>query len=110
MSFYLLWHVIDIKRKKICVFIFFYIVLANKKPYLNMINIKVQVQGENLDKVLALLKESGLTTHVEVDDVDDALKPMTATDFYKRINASNLAQKEKRLFTQKEVEQEVQSW
>ena len=76
-----------------------------------MINIKVQVQGENLDKVLTLLKESGLAAHVEVDDVDDAaLRPMTATDFYKRINASNLAQKEKRLIAQKLLEQEVQSW
>ncbi|TAE10860.1 MAG: hypothetical protein EAZ95_14360 [Bacteroidetes bacterium] len=75
-----------------------------------MINIKVQVQGENLDKVLTLLKDSGLTTSIEVDDVDDNLKPMTATDFYKRINASNLAQKENRLFTQKQVEEEVQSW
>jgi hypothetical protein len=75
-----------------------------------MINIKLQVQGENLDKVMTLLKESGLVAHIEVDDVDDNLKPMTATDFYKRINASNLAQKENRLFTQQQVEQEVQSW
>ncbi len=75
-----------------------------------MINIKVQVQGEHLEQVLTLLKDSGLTVSVQVDDLDDStLKPMTATDFYKRINASNLAQKEKRVFTQKEVETEVQT-
>ncbi len=37
-------------------------------------------------------------------------KPMTATDFYKKINASNLAQKEKRIFPQNFIEKEVQSW
>ncbi|TAE70803.1 MAG: hypothetical protein EAZ85_11480 [Bacteroidetes bacterium] len=38
------------------------------------------------------------------------LKPMTATEFYKKVNASNLAQKEKRIFSQNFMEKEVQSW
>jgi hypothetical protein len=76
-----------------------------------MINIKVEAEADNVAKIVALLKESGLTHNIVVEDLDDqSLKQMTAVDFYKRINAANLAQKEKRMFSQKEVEQEVQSW
>lgn len=48
---------------------------------------------------------------VELADFEDnTLRPMTATEFYKKVNASNLAQKEKRLFSQNFIEKEVASW
>lgn len=48
---------------------------------------------------------------ISISDFEDVnLKPMTATDFYKKVNASNLAQKEKRLFSQNFMEKEVTSW
>jgi hypothetical protein len=76
-----------------------------------MVQIKLDVAHEQLDQVLKLLNESGLSIQIYVEDADDQnLKQMTATDFYKRINASNLAQKEKRVFTQKAVEEEVKQW
>ncbi|MCU0445121.1 MAG: hypothetical protein MUE85_09395 [Microscillaceae bacterium] len=76
-----------------------------------MVQIKLEVAYEQLDQTLKLLNESGLDLKIYVEDADDQnLKPMTATDFYKRINASNLAQKEKRVFTQKAVEEEVKQW
>lgn len=76
-----------------------------------MINIQVQADINNVDALVNLIQGSGLATNIVVEDLDDQnLKPMTATDFYKRINASNLAQKENRLFTQKQVETEAQSW
>jgi len=76
-----------------------------------LINIQVQADINNVDALVKLIEGSGLAANIVVEDLDDQnLKPMTATDFYKRINASNLAQKENRLFTQKQVENEVQSW
>jgi hypothetical protein len=76
-----------------------------------MVQIKLEVAHEQLDQVMKLLNESGLPIQIYVEDADDqSLKQMTATDFYKRINASNLAQKEKRVFTQKAVEEEVKQW
>lgn len=76
-----------------------------------MIHMQLEVEAQNIDQVVALLKESNLAHNISVEDLDDQnLKPMTATDFYKRINAANLAQKEKRTFTQKTVEEEVKSW
>jgi hypothetical protein len=57
------------------------------------------------------LQDSGIAHNILVEDPDDQnLKPMTSIDFYKRINAANLAQKEKRMISQRELEQEVQSW
>lgn len=76
-----------------------------------MIHIKLSVELDHVDQVVAMLKDSELIASIEVEDIDDQnLKPMTATDFYKRINAANLAQKEKRLFSQSEMEKEVQTW
>jgi hypothetical protein len=76
-----------------------------------MIHVKLQVEADKIIALTELLKNSGLVAQMEVEDIDDQnLKPMTATDFYKRINASNLAQKEKRIFSQKSVEQEVAQW
>ncbi|MDX2304709.1 MAG: hypothetical protein NW226_18005 [Microscillaceae bacterium] len=76
-----------------------------------MIHIKLSVELDHVDQVVAMLKDSELIASIEVEDIDDQnLKPMTATDFYKKINAANLAQKEKRLFSQSEMEKEVQSW
>ena len=76
-----------------------------------MVNIKLEVSIDNLDAALELLKSSNLISKIEVEDADDqTLKPMTATDFYKRINASNLDQKEKRVMSQKNLEEEVKTW
>lgn len=76
-----------------------------------MVNIKLEVSIDNLDAALELLKSSPLISKIEVEDADDQnLKPMTATDFYKRINASNLDQKENRLMSQKSLEEEVKTW
>ncbi|GAB4408507.1 MAG: hypothetical protein OHK0053_35230 [Microscillaceae bacterium] len=76
-----------------------------------MIQVKIEVLPEQMAQVLALLQNTPGVQSVHVEDPDDAqLKPMTATDFYKRINASNLAQKENRMMTQEALEKEVQSW
>ena len=76
-----------------------------------MIHIKLSVELDHVEQVVAMLKESDLIADIEVEDIDDQnLKPMTATDFYKRINAANLAIKEKRVFSQAHMEKEVQSW
>jgi hypothetical protein len=77
-----------------------------------MVNIKVEVDSyENAENLIKTLKQMAFVTSVEMEDEDDKnLKPMSATDFYKRINAANLAQKENRLFSQQEVKTEVASW
>jgi hypothetical protein len=76
-----------------------------------MIEIIVKVEPDKAEQVVQLIKDSGLAASVEVEDLDDQnLKPMTATDFYKRINAANLAQKEKRTLSQKALEEEVKLW
>ncbi|NJL13820.1 MAG: hypothetical protein HC913_13010 [Microscillaceae bacterium] len=76
-----------------------------------MIQVKMEVLPEQIDSVVALLQNTPGVQAVHVEDPDDVqLKPMTATDFYKRINASNLAQKENRIFSQEALEKEVQSW
>jgi hypothetical protein len=76
-----------------------------------MITIKLQTDIQNVEALLQLIKDSNLASNIDVEDLDDQnLKPMTATDFYKRINASNLAQLEKRVFSQKTVEEEVKQW
>ena len=76
-----------------------------------MIHIKLSVELDHVEQVVAMLKESDLIADIEVEDIDDQnLKPMTATEFYKRINAANLALKEKRVFSQTDMEKEVQSW
>lgn len=77
-----------------------------------MVNIKVEVDSyENAENLIKTLKQMAFVKSVEMEDEDDKnLKPMSATDFYKRINAANLAQKENRMFSQQEVKTEVQSW
>lgn len=76
-----------------------------------MIHIKLEVALKHVDQVVDMLKKSQVVHKIDVEDLDDQnLKPMTATDFYKRINAANLTQKENRLFSQKAIEQEVQTW
>lgn len=77
-----------------------------------MVNIKVEVDSyENAENLIKTLKQMAFVSSVEMEDEDDKnLKPMSATDFYKRINAANLAQKENRMFSQQAVKTEVQSW
>jgi len=76
-----------------------------------MIKITVEVALENVDTVLASLKENPhiKAVHVE-DDVDQNLKPMTDIDFYKLINASNKDQREDKLISQKTLMEEVKTW
>ncbi|MCS6821653.1 MAG: hypothetical protein NZ551_07275 [Microscillaceae bacterium] len=76
-----------------------------------MVEIKFQTSFENVDQVVNLLKSSGLVHNLQVEDDDDQkLKPMTLIDFYKKINASNLAERERRVFSQKQVREEVATW
>ncbi|MEO1653120.1 MAG: hypothetical protein AAFU64_06220 [Bacteroidota bacterium] len=76
-----------------------------------MITIKIRVKAENLEQVLPQLKTVALIESLEVEDIDDQnLKPMTATDFYKKINAANLAEQEGRMLSQSEMEKEVTTW
>ena len=64
-----------------------------------MIHIKLEAEIEHVEALVNLIKGSGLARKIDVEDLDDQnLKPMTATDFYKRINAANLAQRENKVF------------
>ncbi len=77
----------------------------------NMITIKLLVPDENVATLTDLINTSGLAYEVLIEDLEDqTLKPMTATDFYKRINAANLAHKETRVFSQKNMESEILTW
>ena len=76
-----------------------------------MIHIKLEAEIEHVEALVNLIKGSGLASKIDVEDLDDQnLRQMTATDFYKRINAANLAQKEQRVFSQEAIEREVQAW
>lgn len=76
-----------------------------------MITVKLLVPDENITALTDLLETSGLAAEISIEDLEDQnLKPMTATDFYKRINAANLAHKENRVFSQKNIETDVLTW
>ncbi len=76
-----------------------------------MITVKLLVPDENISALIDLIETSGLASEIAVEDLEDQnLKPMTATDFYKRINAANLAHKENRIFSQKNMESEILTW
>ncbi len=76
-----------------------------------MIKIKLEIELEHLEQVKAMLEASDLIQSFAIEDPDDQnLKSMTATEFYKRINAANLAQQEQRLISQEQIEQEVNQW
>ncbi len=76
-----------------------------------MINMLIQVDPLQVEAVTKLLNESGLVSKIIVErEADQQLKQMTTTDFYKKLNASNKAQMEKRLISQRALMEEVKSW
>ena len=76
-----------------------------------MITVKLLVPDENITSLIDLIETSGLASEVAIEDLEDQnLKPMTATDFYKRINAANLAHKENRVFSQANMEKDILTW
>lgn len=76
-----------------------------------MIGVKFNITPELLDSIVAQLEATEGITDLVVEDPDDQkLKPMSVTDFYKKINAANLAITEKRRHSQRFMEEEVQKW
>ncbi len=76
-----------------------------------MIGVKFNITPELLESIVAQLEATEGITDLVIEDPDDQkLKPMSVTDFYKKINAANLAITEKRRHSQRFMEEEVQKW
>lgn len=77
-----------------------------------MIRIKLEVIPEYLEAITTLLENTeGVETLIVEDPDDQQLRPMSVTNFYKKINAANLCIVEGQMVSQRYLQEEgVLKW
>jgi hypothetical protein len=77
-----------------------------------MIGVKFEVSPENLDAITALLESTEGVNNLMIEDPDDQkLRSFSVTEFYKKVNSANLCITEKRMVSQRYLQEEgVLTW
>ncbi len=77
-----------------------------------MIRVTFEVSPEYLDSITAMLQDTEGVQNLMIEDPDDQqLKPLSVTNFYKKINAANLCIVEQRMVSQRYLQEEgVLKW